>query len=69
MVAAPAVMPVTNPPEDTEAIPGLPLFHAPPDVASLNEVVKPTHTIVEPLMAAGIGFTVNVIVTLLAPTV
>ena len=59
MIAVPPDMPVTTPePLPTVAIVVLLLVHVPPPVASLNVVVKPTHTDVIPVIVAGRGFTV-----------
>jgi hypothetical protein len=42
---------------------GVALLHVPPAVALLNVVVALTHTLVVPVMAAGSGLTVTVVVT------
>jgi hypothetical protein len=57
MVAVPALTPVTIPVPETVATAVLLLLHAPAAVASLNDVVRPAHTEVVPLITAGIGFT------------
>ena len=62
MVAVPADTPETTPAELTEAVSVLLLLHEPPVVPSLKEVVKPTHTLVVPPIAAGNGLTINVAV-------
>src|SRR5665647_2384158 len=56
--------PVTTPvPATTVATAGVALLHVPPAVASANVVVKPTHTFVVPVITAGKGLTVTVVVT------
>ena len=62
MVAVPTVPPVTTPDETTDAIAELELDHVPPLTASDNEVVKPGHTEVAPVMepADGRAITVSV---------
>jgi hypothetical protein len=63
MVAAPTVSPVTMPVNKlTVATVVLLLLHVPPAVASLNIVVSPKHTFVLPVIGAGNGFTVTVVV-------
>jgi len=39
------------------------LLHAPPGVTSASEVVPPAHTLVMPLIAAGVACTVTVALT------
>ena len=64
IVTMPSVMPVTVPvDEPIVATPGLLLLQTPPEVASVNVVVIPTHTLVVPPIAAGFGLTVTVVVT------
>ena len=63
MTDVPAVTPVTTPPTVIVATAGVALLHAPPAVALLKVVVALTHTLVVPVMAAGSGFTVTVVVT------
>lgn len=59
----PALTPVTTPePAPTDPVVGTLLVHVPPDDASLNVVVKPTHTFVTPVIAAGSGLTVTGVV-------
>ncbi len=58
MVGVPAKIPVTTPLEFTVANDGLLLLHVPDGVPSLNVVVRPTHTLVVPVIAAGFGLTV-----------
>lgn len=41
------------------ATPGVALLHVPPEVGSLSPVVPPTHMLIEPAIADGIGLTVN----------
>ncbi len=52
-------MPVVEP---IVATPVLPLLHVPPGVALLSVVVCPTHMLIVPVMLAGSGNTVNVLV-------
>lgn len=59
----PAVPPVTVP-DTTEAIVELLLLHAPPLVVFVSAVVRPEHTVRVPVIAAGNGFTVNVVTAL-----
>jgi hypothetical protein len=55
----PAATPLTVPdPEPTVACAVLLLLQVPPAVPSLKVVVKPTHTLVVPVIAAGTGLTV-----------
>ena len=69
MVTVPADTPVTTPvPEPTVALLVLLLLQVPPVVASVNAVVKPAHTLVVPVIEAGNGFTVTVIVGVLPET-
>lgn len=66
----PAVRPVTTPDVmPIPAVPGLLLLQVPPVVASLNVVELPTHTEVIPVIEAGNGFTVIVVVTEQLPVV
>jgi hypothetical protein len=58
IVSVPAELPVTTPEPLTVANAGLLLLHEPPVVASVNVVVKPAHTLVTPVIAAGAAFTV-----------
>lgn len=58
--AKPELTPVTVPKPLIVAIDGALLLHTPPDVASDRFVVDPSHTTVDPLMAAGVAFTVCV---------
>jgi len=57
-------MPVTILVEPIVAIVVLLLLQVPPTVASASVVVKPGHTVVVPVIAAGNAFTVNVVVAL-----
>ena len=65
MVAVPATTPVTTPVEVfTEAIAALLLLQLPPPVASVSAVVRPSHTVPVPVIAAGNGLTVNGVVVI-----
>src|ERR1043165_3762053 len=46
--------------EPTVATPVLLLLHVPPELTSASVVLAPTHTVPDPVMVAGIGFTVTV---------
>jgi len=62
MVTTPEVTPVTVPDvAPIVATPVLLLVHVPPEVASVNVVVRPTHTFVVPPIAAGFGLTVKLV--------
>jgi len=61
-VVVPFSMPVTMPVVDTVPIVVLTLLHVPPPVASLSDVVSPTHTDSTPEMAAGWVSTVTMVV-------
>ena len=63
MTEVPAVTPVTTPPAVMVATAGVALLHVPPAVALLSVVVEPTHTLVTPVITAGSGLTVTVVVT------
>jgi hypothetical protein len=63
MTEVPGKNPLTTPPPLIVATPGDALFQLPPPVASLSVVVEPTHTIVVPVITAGNGSTVTVVVT------
>ncbi len=55
-------MPVTVPVEEPMvATAVLLLLHTPPLVALVNVVVKPTHTLIVPPIAAGFGLTVKLV--------
>jgi hypothetical protein len=59
IVAVPATIPVTTPvAETTVATEVLLLLHVPPVDVLVNAIVKPSHTVDEPDMAAGSGLTV-----------
>lgn len=58
-------MPITEPPADTDAVALSLLLHVPPPVASASVLVAPLHTVVVPVMAAGVEITVSVLVALL----
>ena len=60
MFAVPADTPETVPVvEPTEATPALLLDQNPPEVISVSVVDEPAHTLNIPVMATGMGFTVN----------
>ena len=62
MVDVPAVTPVTIPePEPTVAL-ALLLLQMPVPVASLIVVVRPTHTFMVPVIAAGSGLIVTTVI-------
>jgi hypothetical protein len=63
MTDVPAVTPVTTPPAVMVATAGVALLHVPPAVTLLKVVVEPMQTLVVPVMAAGSGLTVTVVVT------
>lgn len=63
MVAVPAAPPVTVP-ATTVATVVLLLLHTPPVVVSVRAVVSPAHILLVPLIAAGLGFTVNEVVVI-----
>ena len=71
MSGFPPPTPVTTPVvEPTVASAGLPLLQVPPPVASLKVVVvgiEPPQTIKVPVIAAGLGFTVAIIVETAQP--
>jgi len=52
----------------TLAIAELLLLHAPPVVASLSIVARPTQTSETPVIDAGVGFTVTIVSTMHLPT-
>ena len=58
MVAVPPETPVTTPVLLTVATDVLLLLHTPPPLALLRCVVAPGHTVSEPVIAAGAGFTI-----------
>jgi hypothetical protein len=63
MVTVPADTPVITPMVLSAMLPmaGFELLHVPPAVEELKVVVLPTHTDVVPVKAAGIGFTVRLL--------
>ncbi len=63
MVTVPAVTPVTIPVDPTVAMAVLLLVHEPPVVVEDNGVVCPTQRLAAPVIAAGAGFTVTVVLT------
>lgn len=63
ITAVPADTPVTTPVEEpTVATEGLPDDHTPPPGELAKAMLDPTHTWVGPVIAAGIGSTVTLIV-------
>lgn len=62
MVVVPAPMPVTTPDVLTVPTAGVLLLHEPPGTEFDNVVVAPVHMFVTPVIAAGVLFTVNVVV-------
>src|ERR1700744_1579182 len=58
IVPAPVSTPDTTPEEETLAVELL-LLQVPPAVASLNEVLEPTHRLPTPIIAEGKGLTVT----------
>jgi hypothetical protein len=62
MSAEPAAIPPTTPEASTVATAGKLLLHVPPVVALLSVVVSPSHTCSTPVVVAGSGFTVTVVV-------
>ena len=58
MVILPVAIPVTTPLELTLPNAGALLLHVPPVVVSESAVADPTHTVEEPVMGAGMEFTV-----------
>lgn len=60
MVAVPGATPVTTPVvKSTVAVPVALLTQVPPADASASVVVRPTHTVVVPVISAGSGLTVT----------
>jgi hypothetical protein len=63
MVAVPPDTPVTTPEtEPTVATDRLPLYHSPPEIRSLKEMVVPAHSEEGPLTGPGVGLTVTITV-------
>ncbi len=61
IVAVPTVLPVTTPPDVTEAMPEALLLHAPPAVASVSVAAPPKQIVTGVgVTAAGVGLTVTV---------
>lgn len=61
MVSVPVVIPVTTPEtEPMVATAGVLLLHIPGETESSNVVVPPVHVLNEPVIAEGIGLTVNI---------
>lgn len=64
MIVVPALMPVTRPVEaPIVAMPVLPDIHVPPAVASPSSDVAPMQALRVPVIGAGSGSTVMVVVT------
>ena len=63
MTEVPPDTPVTTPPALIVATAGVALLQVPPAVASANVVVEAWHTVVVPVIIAGNGLTVTVVVT------
>ena len=57
-------MPVTTPVVDIVPIVPVLLLDVPPPVASVKEVVNPVHTLSDPSIAVGNGFTVTTAVAI-----
>src|ERR1043165_8763955 len=63
MVVVPTAPPVANPvPERMVATPVVLLIHTPPEVVLLRVATVPGHSVIVPVMAAGSGFPVAVLV-------
>jgi hypothetical protein len=62
ILAVPAPMPVTTPPELMVATAPLLLFQVPDPDPSVNVVVLPAHNVDDPVIVAGAGFTVTAFV-------
>jgi len=62
IVATPGEIPSTTPVPDTVAVPGAPDDHVPPDGLLVRFIVLPTQTVLGPDIAAGVAFTVIIIV-------
>jgi len=62
IVVVPWLTPVTTPVVDVAKLPMavLVLLHVPPAGVEFSVVVKPTHTLLEPVMLVGFGFTVTI---------
>lgn len=65
----PAAIPVTVPPADTDATAALLLLHVPPPGVQLIAIASPWHTTPGPLIAVGMGITVNDLLTAQLPIV
>jgi hypothetical protein len=59
IVEVPAATEVTTPVPEIKATLASLLLHIPPTLASNNVVVRPVHTVVVPVITAGVGFTVT----------
>jgi hypothetical protein len=64
MVVVPADTPVTTPVSEPIAAAVLLLSHQPPGTRSVSVVLAPAHTVAAPLMGAGAGLTVTILVVL-----
>ena len=64
ITAVPVNIPVTIPPELTVAIEPLLVVQVPPGVALLSVVVVPRHTVLAPVIIAGVGLLFTVFVTI-----
>ena len=64
MVVVPADTPVTEPDVPTVATPGADDDHVPPEIPSARDVLLPTHTDEEPIMAPALGAGLTVMVYL-----
>lgn len=67
LLVTPTAPPVTQPPVPTVATPALLLLHAPPLVASVRQTFSPLHTGALPVIGAGSGLTVKVVVEIVVP--
>ena len=64
IVVVPPDTPVTSPGLTTVATAVLLLVHVPPKTASLSTISEPSHTEDGPLISAGVGLTVTVVVAI-----
>jgi hypothetical protein len=62
IIEEPAEIPITVPLASTGAIPDALLYHVPPEMALLSEVLCPWHTCSVPVIAAGNVETVTIVV-------
>ncbi len=64
MIVVPVAKPVTTPVlAETPATPGTELVHTPPDTAVVSDTEEPTPKLELPVLAAGNGCTVTILVT------